>query len=65
MLQQETLLWVEILLKMNAKLSRLGVPLITYAPRGRVGGKSLIYFYCVLHAMGGGGGSRYHVKMRA
>ena len=34
-----------------------GLPLITYAPRGRGGGvKPPIHFYCVLHAKRGGGG---------
>ena len=34
-----------------------GLPLITYAPRGRGGGvKPPIHFYCVLHAKVGGGG---------
>ena len=37
-----------------------GLPLITHGPRGIGGGvKSLIHFYCVLHATtkkGGGGG---------
>ena len=43
-----------------------GLPLITYAPRGKGGVKPSIHFYCVLHAKrgGGGGGSRKHVKMR-
>ena len=33
-----------------------GLPLITYAPRGRGGVKPPIQFYCVLHAKRGGGG---------
>ena len=33
-----------------------GLPLITYAPRGRGGVKPPIHFYCVLHAKRGGGG---------
>ena len=36
-----------------------GRPLITFAPRGRVGVKTLIHFHCVLHAkIKRGGGSR-------
>ena len=33
-----------------------GLPLITYAPRGRGGVKAPIHFHCVLHAKRGGGG---------
>ena len=33
-----------------------GIPLITYAPRGREGVKPPIHFYCVLHAKRGEGG---------
>ena len=32
-----------------------GLPLITYAPRGRGGVKPPIHFYCVLHAKRGEG----------
>ena len=32
-----------------------GLPLITYAPRGRGGVKSRIHFHCVLHAERGEG----------
>ena len=42
----------------NPLLTRGGLPLITYAPRGRGGVMSLIHFHCLLHAKkrGGGGG---------
>ena len=35
-----------------------GLPLITYAPRGRGGVKSPIHFHCVLYAKRGGGGPK-------
>ena len=42
-----------------------GLPLITYAPRGRGGGevKPPIHFYCVLHAKWGGEGVQIACKI--
>ena len=53
--------YVDILLNSKIVIVLLwGLPLITYAHRGRGGGggvKPPIHFYCVLHAKRGGGGA--------
>ena len=41
-----------------------GLPLITYAPRGRGGGSSLLYISNAYYMQKWGRGSSYHVRLR-